>query len=48
MRESETKDRIFKFGKYKNQDIKYIILTHIGYIMWCFENIRNFKLNDEE
>ena len=36
------------FGKYKNQDIKYIILTHIGYIMWCLENVKGFILNKEE
>ena len=42
------KERKLTFGKYKGQDIKYIILTHIGYIMWCFENISWFKLTDEE
>ncbi|WP_462377733.1 exodeoxyribonuclease X C-terminal domain-containing protein [Phocaeicola plebeius] len=42
------KDRQMTFGKYKGEDIKYIILTHIGYIMWCFENIEWFKLTDEE
>lgn len=41
-------ERILTFGKYKGQEIKYIILTHIGYIMWCFENISWFKLTDEE
>lgn len=41
-------ERVLTFGKYKGQDIKYIILTHIGYIMWCFENIDWFKLTDEE
>ena len=41
-------ERKLTFGKYKGQDIKYIILTHIGYIMWCFENIDWFKLSDEE
>ena len=41
-------ERKLTFGKYKGQDIKYIILTHIGYIMWCFENIDWFKLADEE
>lgn len=41
-------ERTLTFGKYKGQEIKYIILTHIGYIMWCFENINWFKLNDEE
>lgn len=34
-------ERKLTFGKYKGQEIKYIILTHIGYIMWCFENIYN-------
>lgn len=41
-------ERILSFGKYKGQEVKYIILTHIGYIMWCFENINRFKLTDEE
>lgn len=41
-------ERTLPFGKYKGQEIKYIILTHIGYIMWCFENISWFKLTDEE
>lgn len=41
-------ERKLTFGKYKGHDIKYIILTHIGYIMWCFENIDWFKLTDEE
>lgn len=43
-----SQDRKLTFGKYKGQDIKYIILTHIGYIMWCLENISWFKLTDEE
>lgn len=42
------RDRILTFGKYKGQEIKYIILTHIGYIMWCFENLKWFRLNEEE
>ena len=41
-------ERKLTFGKYKGQEIKYIILTHIGYIMWCFENINWFKLTDQE
>ena len=41
-------ERTLTFGKYKGQEIKYIILTHIGYIMWCFENLNWFKLTDEE
>jgi len=41
-------DRKFNFGKYKGKDIKYIILTHVGYIMWCLENINHFYLSDEE
>lgn len=43
----EKQERILSFGKYKGQAIKYIILTHIGYVMWCLENI-HFQLNDEE
>lgn len=41
-------DRTLTFGKYKGQEVKYIILTHIGYIMWCLENIHWFKLSSEE
>lgn len=41
-------ERTLTFGKYKGQEIKYIILTHIGYIMWCFENLSWFKLTEEE
>lgn len=41
-------NRKFLFGKYKGKDIKYIILTHIGYIMWCLDNINHFSLNNEE
>lgn len=48
MQISDKKERTLTFGKYKGQEIKYIILTDIGYIVWCFENIRRFKLTDEE
>lgn len=41
-------ERKITFGKYKGQDIKYIMLAHIGYIMWCLENLKWFHLNDEE
>lgn len=40
--------RRLTFGKYKGEYILYIIATHIGYIMWCLDNIKNFKLNDIE
>lgn len=39
---------VFKFGKYKGKTIVETIITHIGYIMWCLENINSFKLNTEE
>lgn len=42
------KERTLSFGKYKGQEIKYIILTDIGYIVWCLENLKRFKLTDEE
>lgn len=41
-------DNILKFGKYKGQPVKKIILTHIGYIMWCLDNLNWFKLNEDE
>lgn len=39
--------RVFHFGKYKGEDVNFIILTHIGYILWLMENTR-FKLNEFE
>lgn len=41
-------DRKLTFGKYKGQPVKKIILTHIGYIMWCLSNLTWFKLDTEE
>lgn len=41
-------NRNFTFGKYKNQPIKKIILTHIGYILWCFDNLQWFSLTEDE
>ena len=41
-------NRVFHFGKYKGEEIKYVILTDIGYIAWCLNNISSFLLNDEE
>ena len=41
-------DKILNFGKYKGQPVKKIILTHIGYIMWCLSNLSWFKLDTEE
>lgn len=41
-------DKIFNFGKYKGQPVKKIILTHIGYIMWCLTNLNWFKLDNGE
>lgn len=40
--------RKLTFGKYKGEYILYIIDTHIGYIMWCLENLPWFKLTDIE
>lgn len=41
-------DNILNFGKYKGQPVKKIILTHIGYIMWCLTNLNWFKLDSGE
>lgn len=41
-------DRKLTFGKYKNQTIKALLFTHIGYIMWCLDNLKWFRLNTEE
>lgn len=40
--------RYMTFGKYKGKPILWVIGLHIGYIMWCFENLKWFKLNDAE
>lgn len=40
--------RYMTFGKYKGKPILWVIARHIGYIMWCFENLKWFKLNDAE
>jgi len=40
--------RKMTFGKYKGEPVTRIILTHIGYIMWCLNNLAWFKLTDEE
>lgn len=40
--------RKMTFGKYKGQPILLVIAEHIGYVMWCFENISWFSLNEEE
>lgn len=40
--------RKLTFGKYKGLPILLVIAEHIGYIMWCLENLHWFKLNDDE
>ena len=40
--------RKMTFGKYKGQPILKVIAEHIGYIMWCFENINWFELTEDE
>lgn len=40
--------RYMTFGKYKGKPILWVIASHIGYIMWCFENLKWFKLNEDE
>ncbi len=42
------KQRRFSFGKYKGETIYTIICTHIGYVMWCLNNIKGFQLNATE
>lgn len=41
-------DRKINFGKYKNQTVKELLFTHIGYITWCLDKIMWFYLTDEE
>lgn len=40
--------RKISFGKYKGKTIFELIMTHIGYIMWCLNNINSFYLTEEE
>lgn len=40
--------RKITFGKYKGQYIIELIPEHIGYIMWCLNNLKTFRLTDEE
>lgn len=42
------KARKITFGKYKGRYIIELIATHIGYIMWCLNNIKFFHLTEEE
>lgn len=44
----QTKVRKMTFGKYKGRPILSVIAEHIGYIMWCFENIDWWRLTEEE
>ena len=41
-------ERTITFGKYKGKAIKELILTHLGYIMWCLSNMAGFKLTEDE
>lgn len=41
------KYRKLPFGKYKNEYVYKIILTHIGYIMWLLKNT-TYRLTNEE
>lgn len=40
--------RKIHFGKYKGEYIVTLIAEHIGYIMWCLNNIKSFHLTYEE
>jgi len=40
--------RTINFGKYKGATINWLIITHIGYVMWCLNNVKHFVLNDKE
>lgn len=47
-RTSIVEERKMSFGKYKNEPVKKIILTHPGYIMWCLANVQRFCLDEYE
>jgi len=38
---------IFNFGKYKGEDVDKIAYFNIGYIDWCYSNIKGFRLPSE-
>ena len=40
--------RVITFGKYKGKPIVNLIMTQIGYIIWCLNNVKWFRLNDDE
>ena len=43
-----TEIRTMWFGKYKGHKVLRVIAEHIGYIMWCLENLKWFHLNEDE
>ena len=36
-----------RFGKYKEMTIADVIKKNVGYLHWCLENIKTFKITDE-
>lgn len=40
--------RIFKIGKYKDQEVKKVCYCNPSYIMWCLSNWSGFKLTNHE
>lgn len=40
--------RIFKIGKYKDQEVKKVCYCNPSYITWCLENWKGFNLTSHE
>jgi hypothetical protein len=40
-------DDILRFGKYNGEKLEYVIRMAPDYILWCRENMPNFRITDE-
>lgn len=36
----------FQFGKYKGKTLLYVLENNPQYIIWCINNIKEFKINN--
>lgn len=36
----------FRFGKYKGKTLLYVLDNNPQYIIWCINNIKEFKINN--
>ncbi len=42
------KQKVLAFGKYKGQQLPFMIKQKPYYIKWCLENVKGFELTKEE